>query len=372
MDYQEAGAAHDANGLVPIAAILNTVTAMTIEQNTYYDVFNANDGMSVSLQKMSDHSDRLGITIITETSYRKMISALTKSFSNSMHPLDAALATKEVKESLAVKNFSQAIKHLIKALSKLETFSKLTTDGYIKQVREMCSSGDKNPNHVLQVMKDLQRKMKEGHQLAPAAMRDLYFSLLTSQVQTAALSTKIQFETNQAQQTLEDFHQLIFPFSTVIQEPKHVIMAVEPQPAENKEARRETRGRYRSPEVERTNRSRDRSPEMERTYRSRDRERSRRPQNNYGHPQDSENAIHRRERSNSIHRSRMCRQCPAGREERHLHLPQNCKYGFQGRGGVQGRDGFGINQRNGFSQVNRGGFGNERGRGGFGILRRQN
>ena len=100
--------------------------------------------------------------------------------------------------------------------------------------------------------------------------------------------------------------------------------------------------------------------------------RSRRPQNNYGRPQDSENAIHRRERSNSIHRSRMCRQCPAGREERHLHLPQNCKYGFQGRGGVQGRDGFGINQRNGFSQVNRGGFGNERGRGGFQILRRQN
>ena len=230
MDHQNAGAApgagaaHDANGLVPIAAILNTVTAMSIEQNTYYDVFNANDGMSVSLQKMSDHSERLGITIITETSYRKMISALTKSFSNSMHPLDAALATKEVKESLAVKNFSQAIKHLIKALSKLETFSKLTTDGYIKQVREMCSSGDKNPNHVLQVMKELQRKMKEGHQLAPAAMRDLYFSLLTSHVQTAALSTKIQFETTQPQQTLEDFHQLIFPFSTFIQEPKQVML----------------------------------------------------------------------------------------------------------------------------------------------------
>ncbi len=141
-----------------------------------------------------------------------------------MHPLDAALATKEVKESLAVKNFSLAIKHLIKALSKLETFSKLTTDAYIKQVREMCSSGDKNPNHVLQVMKDLQRKMKEGHQLAPAAMRDLYFSLLTSQVQTAALSTKIQFETTQPQQTLEDFHQLIFPFSTFIQEPKQVML----------------------------------------------------------------------------------------------------------------------------------------------------
>jgi hypothetical protein len=48
----------------------------------------------------------------------------------------------------------------------------------------------------------------------------------------------------------------------------------------------------------------------------------------------------------------MCRQCPAGREGRHIHLHTNCKYGF--------------------SQVNRGGFGNERGRGGFGILRRQN
>ena len=357
MDHQEAGAAHDANGLVPIAAILNTVTAMTIEQNTYYDVFNANDGMSVSLQKMSDHSDRLGITIITETSYRKMISALTKSFSNSMHPLDAALATKEVKESLAVKNFSQAIKHLIKALSKLETFSKLTTDAYIKQVREMCSSGDKNPNHVLQVMKDLQRKMKEGHQLAPAAMRDLYFSLLTSQVQTAALSTKIQFETNQPQQTLEDFHQLIFPFSTFIQEPKHVIMAVEPQPAENKETRRETRGRYRSPEPN--------PNQVERTYPgSRDRERSRRPQNNYGHPQDSENAIHRRERQNSqnIHRHRLCQRCPAGREGRHEHLPQDCRWELL----IQ------RNQRGGFGPVNRGGFGNERGRGGFQILRRQN
>jgi hypothetical protein len=371
MDHQEAGAAHDANGLVPIAAILNTVTAMTIEQNTYYDVFNANDGMSVSLQKMSDHSDRLGITIITETSYRKMISALTKSFSNSMHPLDAALATKEVKESLAVKNFSQAIKHLIKALSKLETSARLNTAEFIDKVKALCKKGE-NPNNILQIMQDCNRRVKDGHQLALAAMRDLYFSLLTPQVQTAALSTKIQSEATKPQQTLEEFHQMIFPFSNFIQEPKHVIMAVEPQPAENKEARRETRGRYRSPEVERTNRSRDRSPEMERTYRSRDRERSRRPQNNYGHPQDSENAIHRRERSNSIHRSRMCRQCPAGREERHLHLPQNCKYGFQGRGGVQGRDGFGINQRNGFSQVNRGGFGNERGRGGFQILRRQN
>jgi hypothetical protein len=366
MNDQGAGAAQGAG-----AGLLSVMAALQSEQQTNYEVIDCDDGMSVSLQKMLDQTIRLGMSTITELTYRKMIIGLTKGFPKSTIPLDSALATTEVTIALAAKNFSQAVQHLIKALSKLETSARLNTAEFIDKVKALCKKGE-NPNNILQIMQDCNRRVKDGHQLALAAMRDLYFSLLTPQVQTAALSTKIQSEATKPQQTLEEFHQMIFPFSNFIQEPKHVIMAVEPQPAENKEARRETRGRYRSPEVERTYRSRDRSPEMERTYRSRDRERSRRPQNNYGHPQDSENAIHRRERSNSIHRSRMCRQCPAGREERHLHLPQNCKYGFQGRGGVQGRDGFGINQRNGFSQVNRGGFGNERGRGGFGILRRQN
>ncbi len=111
--------------------------------------------------------------------YRKMISALSKSFPNSMHPLDAALATTEVKTALAAKNYTSAVQHLIKSLSRLETSIRLTTTEYITMVKEQCMQGERNPNGILQIMKDLHHRVKDGHQLAPVAMRDLYISLQT-------------------------------------------------------------------------------------------------------------------------------------------------------------------------------------------------
>jgi hypothetical protein len=344
--------------------------------STKFD-YRGTETMATNVQRFLDGQARKSNASITSNVYNALMDTLGRADEANVSFLDSALSTVAVTNALANQDYNAALKALRESLLELEPNKQLTLVSFSNNLRLELSAAGKtgDPQAIYTAMVTGLKSIKRGSQQPDNnTLRELYFEHLDATSQSIMIHIKKDHDRSDS--SWQQFHRIVLETLkdlsiTRASQPKqvmiadaatnNVIMAVEPQPAENKEAHRETRGRYRSPEVERT-------------YRSRDRERSRRPQNNYGHPQDSENATHRRERSNSIHRSRMCRQCPAGREERHLHLPQDCKYGFQGRGGFQRRDGFGINQRNGFSQVNRGGFGNERGRGGFGNqnLRRQN
>ena len=343
-------------GFVPAVPDINEIIRSSL---TTKFVYRKEESMSDNIQRFMDGQARKANASITNNVYNSLMDSLGQADPGGIAFLDSALSTVAVTNALANQDYNAALKTLRESLLELEPNKQLTLVGFSNSLRVELSAAGKtgDPQSIYTAMVTGLKSIKRGSQQPDSnTLREIYFSNLDTNTQTIMIHTKLVHD--RTEQSWQHFHRVVLdtlkeiPKGSQPQEPKHVIMAVEPQPAENKEARRETRGR-------------DRSPEMK-TYRSRsrDRERSRRPQNNYEHPQDSKNAIHRRERQNSqnIHRHRLCQRCPAGRDGRHEHLPQDCRWELL----IQ------RNQRGGFGPVHRGGFVNERGRGGFGILRRQN
>jgi hypothetical protein len=272
------------------------------------------ESMSDNIQRFMDGQARKANASITNNVYNSLMDSLGQADPGGIAFLDSALKAASVVQALSGEDYAGALTALRKSLLELEPNKQLSLLGFSNNLRkELLTTGKTGePLSIYTAMVTGLKSIKQGSQQPDNnTLRELYFEHLDATSQSIMIHIKKDHDRSDS--SWQQFHRIVLETLkdlniTRASQPKqvmiadaatnNVIMAVEPQPAENKEAHRETRGRYRSPEVERT-------------YRSRDRERSRRPQNNYGHPQDSENATHRRERSNSIHRSRMCRQCPA-------------------------------------------------------------
>ena len=310
-----AGQAQAVHGQPDIHEILRNSITMKFE-------YRQTETMATNVQRFLDGQARKSNASITSNVYNALMDTLGRADEANVSFLDSALSTVAVTDALANQDYNAALKALRISLMELEPNKQLTLVGFANSLRGDLTAAGRNgdPQAIYTAMVTGLKSIKRGSQQPDNnTLRELYFSNLDENTKTIMIHAKMDHDKTEG--SWQKFHQAVVETLKDLNVPqisrqKHV-MLVEPQ----------TEVAMLAKEFKSFRDELAKENQHERRGRERSRERSKeRHEQNSSPVQKS--IVSERERSRQRHR--WCNQCPAGREERHLHLPKDCKYEIQG------------------------------------------